>query len=131
MANEQNLKPLSTEKAREIGAKGGKASAESRRKKRDLKLAIQALLETDVKDKRTGEVMSGAEALAVAQFRKAMKGDTKAFEVLRDTSGQKPIEKVEQVNIDGEYIDKVNELKAYFDGESTEGNTTTDKKQSE
>jgi hypothetical protein len=131
MSNEQNLKPLSTEKAREIGAKGGKASAESRRKKRDLKLAIQALLEADIKDKKTGETMSGAEALAVAQFRKAMKGDTKAFEVLRDTSGQKPIEKVEQVNIDGEYIDKVNELKAYFDGESTEGNTTTDKKQSE
>lgn len=131
MANEQNLKPLSTEKAREIGAKGGKASAESRRKKRDLKLAIQALLEADIKDKKTGETMSGAEALAVAQFRKAMKGDTKAFEVLRDTSGQKPVEKVEQVNIDGEYIDKVNELKAYFNGESTEGNTTTDKKQSE
>lgn len=131
MANEQNLKPLSTEKAREIGAKGGKASAESRRKKRDLKLAIQALLEADIKDKKTGETMSGAEALAVAQFRKAMKGDTKAFEVLRDTSGQKPVEKVEQVNIDGEYIDKVNELKAYFDGESTKGDTTTDKGKSE
>jgi hypothetical protein len=130
MANEQNLKPLSTEKAREIGAKGGKASVEARRKKRDLKLAIQALLEADIKDKKTGEVMSGAEALAVAQFRKAMKGDTKAFEVLRDTSGQKPVEKVEQVNIDGEYIDKVNELKAYFNGESTEGDSTTDKEQS-
>lgn len=124
MGNEQNLKPLSTEKAREIGAKGGKASAEARRKKRDLKLAIQTLLEADIKDKKTGEIMSGAEALAVAQFKKAMKGDTKAFEVLRDTSGQKPVEKVEQVNIDGEYIDKVNELRAYFgDEEGTKGDS--------
>ena len=131
MANEENLKPFNRETAVKYAKKGAEKSAEVRRKKRDLKLAIQALLEADIKDKKTGETMSGAEALAVAQFRKAMKGDTKAFEVLRDTSGQKPIEKVEQVNIDGEYIDKVNELKAYFDGESTEGNTTTDKKQSE
>ena len=122
MANkEDNLKPFTSEQSREEavknGSKGGIASGEARRKKRDLKLAIQALLEADVKDKRTGEVMSGAEALAVAQYRKALKGDTKAFEVLRDTSGQKPIEKVEQVNIDGEYLDKVNELKAFFNGE--------------
>ena len=120
MANDENLKSLAdrtTKEKRKIGQMGGKASGEARRKKRDLKLAIQALLEADVKDKRTGEVMSGAEALAVAQYRKALKGDTKAFEVLRDTSGQKPVEKVEQVNIDGEYLDRVNELKAYFGGE--------------
>jgi hypothetical protein len=30
---------------------------------------------------------------------------------------------VEQVNIDGEYLDKVNELKAFFN-ENSEGNTT-------
>lgn len=126
MANEQNLIPTtkrSKSEARENSRKGGIASGEARRKKRDLKLAIQALLEADIKDKKTGETMSGAEALAVAQFRKAMRGDTKAFEVLRDTSGQKPVEKVEQVNIDGEYLDRVNELKAFFDGESKPGDT--------
>lgn len=118
--NDDNLKSLAdrtTEEKREIGTKGGKASGEARRRKRDLKLAMQALLEADVKDKRTGEVMSGAEAIALAQYRKAMKGDAKAFELVRDTSGQKPVEKVEQVNIDGEYLDKVNELKAFFDGQ--------------
>ena len=41
--NEQNLKPLSTEKAREIGAKGGKASVEARRKKRDLREQLEIL----------------------------------------------------------------------------------------
>jgi len=117
MANEQNLiqnSERTPEQRRENAKKAGIASGEARRKKRDLKLAIQALLEADVTDKKTGETMSGAEALAVAQYRKALKGDTKAFEVIRDTSGQKPVDKVEQVNIDGEYLDKVNELKAFF-----------------
>lgn len=118
MANEQNLlkgNEKHTFTPEEL-SKGGKASAEARRKKRDLRQAIEILLETDIKGKN-GEVKSGAEAIAIAQFQKALKGDTKAFEVIRDTSGQKPIDKVEQVNIDGEYIDKVNELKALFNGE--------------
>lgn len=117
--NEQNLKPQNKrtkEEQRAIAKQGGIASGEARRQKRDLKRAIQILLETDIKGKN-GEVKSGAEAIAIAQFQKALKGDTRAFEVLRDTSGQKPIEKVEQVNIDGEYLDKVNELKAYFNEE--------------
>lgn len=133
MANEQNLKPnseRSPKEVRENGAKGGIKSGEVRRRKRDLKLAMQALLEADVKDKRTGEVMSGAEAIALAQYRKAMKGDAKAFELVRDTSGQKPVEKVEQVNIDGEYLDKVNELKAFFNGEEEQRDNPTDKEQS-
>ena len=88
MANEQNLKPCEYKLSQEEAKKGGIKSGEARRKKRDLKLAIQALLESDVKDKKTGETMSGAEALAMAQYRKALKGDTKAYEVLRDTSGQ-------------------------------------------
>lgn len=69
--------------------------------------------------------MSGAEAIAMKQFEKALKGDTKAFEVLRDTAGQKPVDKVEQVNIDAEYKSRVNELRGYF-----ERNNTDDTKQS-
>ena len=52
--NEQNLKPFGerTEKEqREIQQKGGKASAEARRKKRDLREALEMLLEKDFKDK--------------------------------------------------------------------------------
>ena len=122
MANEQNLlkgNEKHTFTPEEL-SKGGKASAEARRKKRDLRKAIEILLETDVKGKN-GDVKSGAEAIAIAQFQKALKGDTRAFEVIRDTAGQTPVKKVEQVNIDGEYLDKVNELKAFFD----EGNNTT------
>lgn len=130
MANkEDNLKPFTSEQSREEaaknGAKGGIASGEARRRKRDLKLAMQALLEADIKDKKTGEVMSGAEAIAIAQYRKALKGDDKAFRIIGEYSGQKPVEKVEQVNIDGEYLDKINELRAFFD--EGQGNSGTDK----
>lgn len=104
--NEQNLKPLTTKKAREIGSKGGKASAEARRKKRDLRQAIEILLETDIEGD-DGQVQSGAEALAIAQFKKALKGDTRAFEVLRDTCGQKPIEKVQVAEVDQDVINDV------------------------
>lgn len=131
--NEQNLIPneqRTPSERRENAKKAGIASGEARRKKRDLKLAMQALLEADVKDKRTGETMSGAEAIALAQYRKALKGDAKAFELIRDTSGQKPVEKVEQVNIDGEYVDKINELKAFFNGEEQQTDNTTNQGES-
>lgn len=91
--NEQNLRPCEHKFTQEEAKKGAQKSAEARRKKRDLKLAMQLLLEQEIEGKN-GEKKTGAEAIAVAQFKKALKGDTRAFEVIRDTAGQKPIEKV-------------------------------------
>jgi len=101
MANEQNLRTLTTDEAREIGSKGGKASAEARRKKKDLRLALEMLLEKDFKDKN-GKTITGTEAITAKLFEKAMKGDVRAFETLRDTVGQKPVDKVEVTQIDKE-----------------------------
>lgn len=111
MANEQNLlkgNEKHTFTPEEL-SKGGKASAEARRKKRDLRQAIEILLETDVKDEN-GEVKSGAEAIAVAQFQKALKGDTRAFEVIRDTAGQKPVEKVMVAEVDSDVISEIENM---------------------
>ena len=96
MANEQNLNPFGTlteNEQREISSKGGKASGEARRKKKLLRECLEILLEKEITDKK-GETMSGAEALSTKLFAEAMKGNVKAFEVLRDTAGQKPVEKV-------------------------------------
>lgn len=104
--NTQNLKPFtseqSREKAKENGRKGGIASGVAKREKADLRKMCQMVLAMDIKGK-DGTMKSGAEAITLAQLQKALKGDAKAYEVLRDTAGQKPIEKVEQVNIDMEY----------------------------
>lgn len=48
--NNQNLKPLSTEKAREIGSKGGKHSVMARRKKKFLREQLEALMLMDLQD---------------------------------------------------------------------------------
>lgn len=77
----------------ELARKAGEASGEARRRKRDIRLALEALLEKDITDKH-GNTMSTAEAIAIKQIEKALKGDTKAFEVVRDSAGQKPVEKV-------------------------------------
>lgn len=106
MANKENLVPLSTEKAREIGSKGGIASGKARRDKKNIRLAVEALLEKDYKGK-DGMILSGAEAITVKQMEKALKGDTKAFEVLRDSAGQKPIERVMVAEVDQTVIDEV------------------------
>lgn len=113
MGNDENLKSLAdrtTEEKRKIGTMGGKASGEARRKKRDLKLAMQALLEADIKDKKTGETMSGAEAIAMAQYRKALKGDAKAFELVRDTSGQAVVQKVAFAEVDNDIIQEIEDI---------------------
>ncbi len=106
MANEQNLRPSEHKFTLEEAKKGAQKSAEVRRAKRDLRNAIEILLETDIKGKN-GEIKSGAEAIAIAQFQKALKGDTRAFEVLRDTAGQKPIEKVMVADVEQSVIDEV------------------------
>ena len=107
--NEQNLKSFSerTEKEqREIQQKGGIASGEARRRKRDLRLALEMLLEKEYTDKK-GNVATGAEAISTKLFEQAMKGNVKAFETIRSTVGQDPVQKVEQVNIDAEYEQSV------------------------
>ena len=106
MAKEDNLRNLTTDEAREIGSKGGKASGEARRRKRDLRLAFEALLEKDITDSE-GNVVSGAEAIAIKQFQKALKGDTRAFEMIRDTAGQKPVDRIQVSEIDQSVIDEV------------------------
>ena len=49
MAGKDNLVPLTTEKAREIGKKGGIRSGEVKREKASFKNAIKWLIESDIK----------------------------------------------------------------------------------
>lgn len=85
---------------------GGKASAEARRKKRDLRAALEVLLEREVAD-GNGNTITGAQALTARLYKEALKGNVKAFEVLRDTVGQKPVERVMFAEVDQTVIDEV------------------------
>lgn len=113
MAKSKNDNLVKGDEAHKLTAEeqsaGGKASAEARRRKRDLKRAIEVLLEQDITGK-DGTSKSGAEAIAVAQFKKALKGDAKAFELLRDTSGQKPIDKIQVAEVDADVLAQVENM---------------------
>lgn len=107
----KNLVPfndLTENEQREIASKGGKASAKARRAKRDMKESLEILFsmsvkQGDVTDINTikdfaslnGKNITIEQAMLIAQIQKALKGDTQALAFLRDTSGQKPIDRVE------------------------------------
>jgi hypothetical protein len=88
--NIENLRTPTTEEAREIGKKGGIASGKARRKKKELKQLLELALSQPHIGSEDGE--DNWTAICVAQVQKALSGDTRAFETIRDTIGQKPTE---------------------------------------
>lgn len=93
MANEQNLIPNSERtpnELREMARNGGLASGEARRKRKTLKEELLLMLsDGDIQEK-----------ISLALINEAINGNnagsvTKAFEVIRDTIGERPVEKVQ------------------------------------
>lgn len=96
MANNENLKPIrSKSEAREKGKKGGKKSGEARRRKKELKELLEIALE---QENFWGD--DNYTAITNALIAKAATGDVRAYEVIRDTLGQKPTEKYEMSTSD-------------------------------
>lgn len=106
MANEHNLRPCEYKLSQDEAKKGGIASGEARRRKRDLRQALEMLLEREYKDK-AGNSISGTEAITAKLFEQAMKGNIKAFETIRSTIGQDPVQKVMVAEVEQDVIDEV------------------------
>jgi hypothetical protein len=93
MANEQNLIPLNERtksEQRAIASAGGKASGEARRRRKTLKEELLAILSDDDIQER----------MSLALINEAIEGNnagsvTRAFETIRDTIGEKPVDKME------------------------------------
>ena len=103
-----NLKTPSSAEARSNGRKGGIASGKARRDKKAMKDTLTDLLSmplesgesVDIEDIKNLAALNGKnitvqEAIMLAQIQKAINGDTKAAEYVRDTSGNKLKEGVE------------------------------------
>lgn len=91
------------EEQKAMRRKGGINSGKSRRNKAKLRDCLEILMEKKYLDEKTGKQITGAELLSVDLFMKALEETdvskkAKAFEVIRDTAGQKPVDKVEQTN---------------------------------
>ena len=109
MAGKENLRPVSSkDEARERGRKGGLASGEARRKRKTLKEELLLMLSE-------GETQ---QSVTLALIEKAMSGDTKAFEVIRDTIGEKPVDKVMIADVEPSVIA---EVEAMVNGSETGG----------
>lgn len=124
MTNEMNLDPVkSKSEARKRGRAGGIASGAARREKKKMRETLEIILSMPMKNGKYDDVegicnfaaikgknISVQEAILIAQVQKAMKGDTRAAEYVRDMIGEKP---VENVNVSGKVSNP-------FEGLSTE-----------
>lgn len=108
MANEQNLIPGAHPLTVEEQSRGGKASGKARRERRALADAFNALLslpEMPGDTERLEAVLSAADLesanltvqdrIALAVVARARRGDTRAVELIRDTVGEKPADRLE------------------------------------
>lgn len=113
--NEENLIPLderTKSEQREIAKKGGQISGRSRRKKKEFRELFESMLA------EKGGELNGKKAtrkdMVVARAIKLLLSDTtkdsdflKALELVRDTIGEKPVEKIQVAGVSQEVIDEV------------------------
>ena len=122
--NEQNLIPNSERtpsELREITRSGGKKSGEVRRKRKTIKQQLELLLSTPVSNedlkkqiKKWGidddDDINNQMAVTVSLYQQALKGNTKAIEIIRDTVGEKPVEKLEHSGNIGNSLDVLKDI---------------------
>jgi len=107
MANEKNLKPLNTRSKRvqrEIQEKGRKANKKKIEERKLLKEDLLLLLEVGDTQKK----------ISLALINEVLSGNVKAYEVLRDTIGEKPVDKVAVATMEA---NKLKEIEEYLDKE--------------
>lgn len=93
---------------REIARKAGIKSGEVRRAKKTFRTLFEDFGEMKITDKELKEGLkkAGIEeeemvnkvAIAFSMYLKAISGDTRAFELIRDTMGEKPSDKIDLVD---------------------------------
>lgn len=106
MANEQNLKRLSSEEARKYGRKGGIASVKARQERKTFAELYKTLLDEQNEIILNGKrlKLSNKDILARKVINEVLKGTInnsflKGAEHIQATIGEAPVQKVEQTNI--------------------------------
>lgn len=124
MANEQNLIPNSQrtpEELREMTRKGGIASGKARREKADFKRKCQIWMDETVVGRDENEKpLTGSELMIAVAARGISEGNTAFWQLMRDTAGYKPVDKVVVAEVEQETIDEVEKMVLGADQENTE-----------
>lgn len=122
MANEQNLRPGEYKLSQEEAKRGGIASGKARREKADLKRQLQVFLESEAIKDKDGDPLTGAELMVKVAVKEMSKGNPKFWELIRDTAGFKPIDKIQVSEIDQNAIDEVEAMVLGTEEEKAEVN---------
>ena len=101
-------KPFRTgdERAKEAGRLSGAA----RREKGDLRRLCQIWMEEEVATGKDGEKITGGQMMVRVAVKEVAKGNSKFWELLRDTAGFKPVDKVMMAEVDPGVIDEVEQM---------------------
>lgn len=134
MAGKDNLIPLTTEKAREIGKKGGIRSGEVKREKATFKNAIKWLIESDIKIdkgnlyesfKKSGIDISKLNTTQLATlglWSGAVQGNATNYKTLMEANEEIQTE-TETPNININIVDNSNLEKIMYEDNNTEDTT--------
>lgn len=111
MPNEENLILFAQNDPRtsEYAAMGGKAGAEAKKKKKLLRELLNEMLErqNSLMLDENGDPMTNAAIMAVKAIDAASGGDWKAWELVRDTAGQKPVDKIMVADVDPGVVEQI------------------------
>ena len=88
----------------------GKASGAARREKADLRRLCQLWMEEEVGTGKDGEPITGGQMMVRVAVREVSKGNPRFWELLRDTAGYKPVDKVMVSEVEPSVITEVEEL---------------------
>lgn len=109
--NDKNLRPLKLthEEAVEYGRRGGKQSVKKKKQRKAFKESLEMLLQMKAPEVAIRQIknqmpkikdkdLNCQNAVLIGMVLAAIKGNVKAAEMIRDTIGEKPAEKVEATN---------------------------------
>ncbi len=91
----------------ERATEAGKASGAARREKGDLRKLLKLWMETEVEIDKNGEPVTGAQLMLRSAVKEMKKGNPRFWELLRDTAGFKPADRVIVADVDPEVIAEV------------------------
>ncbi len=108
-----DFRDLPAEKQKAIAAAAGKKSGEARRMKKTFRNIAKSILDLQATEEVAAKVkkffpglpeneIDNRAAMICAQLARALEGDSKAFEVIRDTAGEKPTDRIELKNVNEE-----------------------------
>ena len=114
---------MSPERRAECGRKGGLAKREATRKRKEMRETLDILLNMPMKKGKVytaedikcfadlkGKNITIDQAVMVCLIQKALKGDLSAIAMVRDTVGEKPVEKMEVKDVTPVIISGEDEL---------------------